>query len=69
MNCSQLLERKAATNWEKPAFSPQSLEVKLNEIRAESRMWAALKPAAPTQASPRFDRTTASAPTPTLRWS
>jgi hypothetical protein len=45
MNCSQLLERRATTNWEKPAASLQKLEAHLNELRSESRPWGLLRPA------------------------
>jgi len=69
MNCSQLLERKAATNWEKSAFSPQSLEAKLNEIRAESRLWAALKSSSSPPASRRVDGAPDQTPVSPPRWS
>ena len=39
MNCSQLLVRKATTNWEKSAASIQKLEAHLNELRSEARPW------------------------------
>ncbi len=65
MNCSQLLERKAATNWEKSAFTPQSLEAKLNEIRSESQLWAALRP---SPSNERSDRTLPQTPFATPRW-
>ena len=67
MNCSQILERKAATNWEKP-ISPQSLEAKLNEIRAESRLWAALKPSAPSANGARSNRALPQTPVAAPRW-
>jgi len=68
MNCSQLLERKSTTNWEKPAFSPQSLEAKLDEIRAESRLWAALKPSPTPSNSRQLDQAPAQTPVSTPRW-
>jgi hypothetical protein len=68
MNCSQLLERKATTNWEKPGFSPQSLEARFNEIRAESRLWAALKPSPSPSNSHEPDRAATLRPVSTPRW-
>lgn len=44
MNCSQLLERRATTNWEKSASSLRNLEAHLNELRPESRPWAIARP-------------------------
>lgn len=46
MNCSQLLERKALTNWEKSASSLQKLEARLNELRSEVRPWGLSRPSA-----------------------
>jgi hypothetical protein len=44
MNCSQLLERRATTNWEKSASSLRNLEAHLNELRPESRPWGVSRP-------------------------
>jgi len=68
MNCSQILERKAKTNWEKAAFSPESLEAKLDEIRAESRLWAALKTSASPSSPRHLDRDLAQTPVSSPRW-
>jgi hypothetical protein len=39
MNCSQLLERKATTNWEKSASSHRGLEAHPDGLRSETRPW------------------------------
>jgi len=44
MNCSQLLERRATTNWEKSASPLQKLEAHLSQLRSETRPWGLSKP-------------------------
>jgi hypothetical protein len=50
MNCSQLLEPRAKTNWEKSTPSIRNLGDKLNEFRSALRPWGQQGQLAPSPA-------------------
>jgi hypothetical protein len=49
MNCSQLLERRANTNWERPAQPSRDLTEDLVGREADSARWSAAKFASTAQ--------------------
>jgi hypothetical protein len=43
MNCSQLLERRAATNWERPVDADQHFSENLEPQSTESYRWSSVR--------------------------
>jgi hypothetical protein len=65
MNCSQLLERRAITNWERTTQSLKNQAQNQAEVRSEPRPWGSVKNSGSTSAD-RFFTHPAMPPT---RWS
>ena len=54
MNCSQLLEPRAKTNWERSTSSARDLGEKLSELRSVLRPWGQPRPAMSSSTDPIF---------------
>jgi hypothetical protein len=56
MNCSQLLDRRATTNWEKSASTFRNLTERLSELGSAIRPWVQPTPSDPSPADRIFSQ-------------
>jgi hypothetical protein len=56
MNCSQLLEKRATTNWERSTPSPREVRENLSELRSQPRPWGMSRPSAASSAERTFSQ-------------